>query len=156
MIVRVKDKGGVFVEILVEYKGLKLIQKYGQYYIRFTGGQYEEIPCDLHITDQEASAILAQPDELKKVRDVHKKLIRWKKDYFVDSALRDYLFHVCGLKDETIEIILKQFDTRNGIKMELYELIMYKDETKTQDSTILRKVMDQYFHILLEDSVSII
>lgn len=144
------------METLAEYNGLKLIQKYGQYYIRFMGGQYEEMSCDLHITDQDASTILAQPDVLKKVRDAYKKLIRWKKDYFVDSALRDYLFHVCSLKDKTIEIILKQFDTRKEIKMELYELIIYKDETQTQDSTILRKVMDQYFHILLEDSISVI
>lgn len=144
------------MEILAEYKGLKLIQKYGQYYIRFMGGQYEETPCDLHITDQEASIILAQPDTLKTVRDTYKKRMCWTKDYFVDSALKDYLSYVCGLKDEVIKIVLKQFDTRKEIKMELYDLIMYKDKTKTQDSTILRKVTDQYFHLLLENSISVI
>lgn len=118
------------MELIAKYKGLKLIKKYGQYYIRFVGGQYEEYPCDLHITNKEALTIISQNDELKTVRDAYKKQVKWTKDFFVDSGLKDYLFYECGLNEATIESVLKKLDTHKDIKMEFYETIMYEEFPK--------------------------
>lgn len=131
------------MKTLAEYNGLTLIQKYGQYYIRFIGGQYEEISCDLHITNQEASTILAQRDALKIIRDMYMKQIRWTKDYFVTSALKDYLFYMCNLDEMTIENILNKLDAHQEIKMTLYQTIMYED--KIQDNKVFCVFMEQHF-----------
>lgn len=120
------------MELITKYKGLKLIKKYGQYYIRFVGGQYEEYPCDLHITNKEALTIISQNEELKTVRDSYKKQVKWTKDFFVDSGLKDYLFYECGLNEATIESVLKKLDTHKDIKMEFYETIMYEDFPKSR------------------------
>lgn len=119
------------MELIAKYKGLKLIKKYGQYYIRFVGGQYEEYPCDLHITNKEALTIISQNEELKTVRDAYKKQVKWTKGFFVDSGLKDYLFYECGLNEATIASVLKKLDTHEDIKMEFYETVMYEDFPKS-------------------------
>lgn len=115
------------MELIAKHKGLKLIKKYGQYYIRFVGGQHEEIPCDLRITNEEALTIISRNEELKTVIEAYKKQIRWTRDYFVDSGIKDYLFYECGLSEVAIERILKKLDTHN-IKMEFYCNFMRRED----------------------------
>lgn len=79
---------------IVNYKGLTLIKKLGQYYIRFLGGQYEEILCDLLITDKEARTIISSPEKIKNVRDAYKSKVPWTKEYFTKSALQDALIYM--------------------------------------------------------------
>ena len=76
---------------IVKYKGLTLIQKYGQHYIRFWGGQHEETLCDLLITEEETQSILVNPEEIKNIRDVYKRKCPWTKEYFANSAMKDEL-----------------------------------------------------------------
>ena len=123
---------GVFMKIIVKNKNLKLIKKYGQYYIRFVGGQYEESPCDLHITNKEALEIIYGNMEIKTVRDTYKKQIKWTKDFFVDSGLKDYLFYTCCLNESTIKSVLRKLDKHKDIKMKFYETIMYQDFPETK------------------------
>lgn len=78
---------------LIKYKGLTLIQKYGQYYIRFWGGQHEETLCDLLITEEEANSIFSNPEEIKNIRDTYKRKVPWTKEYFVNSAKKDELIY---------------------------------------------------------------
>lgn len=123
---------GVFMKIIVKNKNLKLIKKYGQYYIHFVGGQYEEYPCDLHITNKETLEIIYGNMEIKTVRDAYKKQIKWTKDFFVDLGLKDYLFYKCCLNESTIKNILKKLDKHKDIKMKFYETIMYQDFPETK------------------------
>lgn len=130
------------MELIAEYKGLKLIKKYGQYYIRFVGGQYEEYPCELRITNKEALTIISRNDELKTVRDAYKKQVKWTKDFFVDSGIKDYLFYECGLNEVAVENIMKKLDTHKDIKMEFYETIMseeFSNFDKEQKMMFLRE-----------------
>lgn len=120
------------MEFIVNNKNLKLIKKYGQYYIRFIGGQYEEYPFDLHITNKEALAIIYENVEIKTVRDTYKKQIKWTKDFFVDSGLKDYLFYKYCLNESTIKSILKNLDKHKDIKMKFYETIIYEDFPETK------------------------
>lgn len=120
------------MEIIVKNKNLKLIKKYGQYYICFVDGQYEEYPCDLHITNKEALEIVYRNMEIKTVRDTYKKQIKWTKDFFVDSGLKDYLFYKCCLNESTIKSVLRKLDKHKDIKMKFYETIMYQDFPETK------------------------
>ena len=47
------------MEKILEYQGLTLIKKYNHYYIRFIGGQREDISYYLAITNKEAIFIIA-------------------------------------------------------------------------------------------------
>lgn len=114
------------MELIAKYKGLKLIKKYDQYYIRFIGGQYEEYPFDLHITNKEALNIISQNEELKTVRDAYRKQMKWTQDFFVDSGIKDYLFYECGLNEQKIQSVMEKLDICRDIKMEFYETIMHE------------------------------
>ena len=79
---------------IVKYKGLTLIKKYEQYYIRFIGGQHEQHLCDLRITDNEALSIISNNKEIKKIRDSYKSKVPWTKEYFETTAIKDYLIYM--------------------------------------------------------------
>lgn len=119
------------MEQVLVYKGLKLIKKYDHYYIRFIGGQREEIPCDLCISNKEAMAIVADPQEIKNVRDAYKKKVEWTQTYFIDSALKDYLFYECNMSEKRISLNLQKLNRHEDIKLELYETIIYGSFPKT-------------------------
>lgn len=115
------------MEVVVNSSGLKLIKKYERYYLRFVGGQYEEYPCDLLITNKEAMSIIADNAIIKTVRDEYKKKIPWTLLYFVDEAIKDYMLYVCNMTEKRIAKGLEKFNRHKDIKMEFYETIMYDD-----------------------------
>ena len=118
------------MEEVIVYKGLKLIRKYEQYYIRFIGGQYEEYPCDLRITNKEALEIISDKEKIKAVRDEYKKKINWTISYFIDSSIMDYMFYECNMSQKRIEKGLEKLNRHNDIKTELYETITYGEFPK--------------------------
>ena len=111
------------MEIVVNGSGLKLIKKYERYYLRFEGGQYEEYPCDLLITNKEAMSIIADDTIIKTVIDKYKKKISWNLLYFVDKAIKDYMLYVCNMTEKSIAKGLEKFNRHKDIKMEFYETI---------------------------------
>lgn len=54
------------MKIIVNDSGIKLIKKYERYYLRFMGGQHEEYPCDLLITNREAASVIT--DVMKNIK----------------------------------------------------------------------------------------
>lgn len=84
------------MEIIVNDSGIKLIKKYERYYLRFMGGQHEEYPCDLLITNREAASVITDNAVMKTVRDKYKKEIPWTLSYFVEEAIKDYMYYACG------------------------------------------------------------
>lgn len=116
----------ILMEIITTYKGFTLIQKYGRYYIRFMGGQYEGYPCDLLITNEEASMIQTQKDTLKTVLNTHKKQMKWTKETFVYSGLKDYLSYECGFNEATIQSMMVKLNAHKDIQLAFYETIMYE------------------------------
>ena len=62
------------MELVLEYKGLSLIKKYDKYYIRFIGGQREEYPCDLAISNKEAMSVISSNEAIKNVRDLRQEV----------------------------------------------------------------------------------
>lgn len=91
------------------------------------GGQYDEYLCDLHITNKEALNIISQNEELKTVRDIYKKQVKWTKEFFVDSGLKNYLFYECNLNETKNQNVMKKLNVHKDIKMEFYETIMYEE-----------------------------
>ena len=66
------------------------------------------------------------------MRDTYKKQIKWTKDFFVDSGLKDYLFYKCCLNESTIKSVLRKLNKHKDIKMKFYETIIYQDFPETK------------------------
>ncbi len=113
------------MEKILEYKGLTLIKKYEHYYIRFIGGQREEFPCDLAITNKEAMSIISSNELIKTIRDEYKKKVEWTSRYFVNSLLNDYMFYESNMSEKRIKANIDKLNRHEDIKFELYETIVY-------------------------------
>ena len=114
------------MEQILEYNGLKLIKKYDRYYIHFIGGIHMEIPCELLITNREAMDIISDNTQIKAVMNGYKSKIVWDLSYFIDSAIRDYMFYECNMSEKRIEKDMIKLNRHEDIKMEFYETIMYE------------------------------
>lgn len=114
------------MEQILEYKGLSLIKKYDRHYIRFIGGQTEEYPYDLAITNEEAMSILASPEMIVTIRDAYKKKIEWTAHYFVDAFLSDYMLYECQMSEKRIKTNIDKLNRHEDIKFELYETLIYE------------------------------
>ena len=113
------------MEIIISYKGTKLIKKYNQYYIRFMGRQYADEPCDILISDNEAMSILSNNEEIKRIRDDYKKRIPWTLEHFMDVAISDYMFNECNMSEKRITKGIEKLNRHTDLKLELYETLMY-------------------------------
>lgn len=111
---------------ILECNDLKLIEKYSKFYIRFLGGQHEEVYCDLLITNDEANEIIDNPEKIINIRDDYKKKIDWTRSYFVDSYLKDFMKYECGMSDKNISSNMDKLDHHQDIKRELYETVFYR------------------------------
>ena len=114
------------MEQVLEYKGLSLIKKYDKYYIRFIGGQREEYPCDLAISNKEAMSIISSNETIKTVRDEYKKKVEWTSRYFIDSFLSDYMFYESNMSEKRIKANIDKLNRHEDIKFELYETLIYE------------------------------
>ena len=114
------------MEQVLEYKGLSLIKKYDKYYIRFIGGQREEYPCDLAISNKEAMSIISSNETIKNVRDEYKKKVEWTSRYFIDSFLSDYMFYESNMSEKRIKANIDKLNRHEDIKFELYETLIYE------------------------------
>lgn len=115
------------METIVNDSGMKLIKKYERYYIRFMGGQHEEYPCDLLITNREAASVITDNTTMKVIMDKYKKEIPWTLSYFVEEAITNYMLYACGTTKKGIAKELERLNRHKDIKMEFYETIMYGD-----------------------------
>ncbi len=112
------------MEILVNLNDKALIKKYDHYYIHFIGGAHEELLCDLLINDEDAKDIIEDNSKLLEVFSDYEKNVKWTKNYFVDSAIKDYMLYVCHMSGKRIEKGLEKLNRHQDIKMELYRTLM--------------------------------
>ena len=115
------------MNILVNLNDKTLIKKYDHYYIRFTGGAHEELLCDLKISDEDAEDIIADNSKLLEVFSDYEKNIKWTKNYFVDSAIKDHLYYAYHMYGKRIEKEMEKLDRHQDIKMEFYRTLMKEE-----------------------------
>lgn len=113
------------MDFLFEDKGLKLIKKYGSYYIRFIGGSMEEYPCDLKIEQEEAEKILSGNVNITNVLADYKKRLLWTMDYFMDTYFSDYYSNECSANKLQILCLLSKLKKHKDIRSEFYSSLVY-------------------------------
>lgn len=114
------DKEANMKEIL-KCNSKSLIRKYDKYYIRFIGGQYVELPCDIMITEEEGKKIIENPEEIDNVFKSHKKTSVWTMDNFINNGLKDFMLYEGNYTNEEVEKIIKLLNEHENIKYEMYE-----------------------------------
>lgn len=114
-------------EQIVNHKGIKLIKKHDRYYISFIGGQIEEIPCFLNISDEEATQIIENPEKIEEIRDSYKKKVEWTQKRFVDSFIEDCLTYEYKLSEKRVKLNMEKLNRHEDIKFELYETFAYEE-----------------------------
>lgn len=117
----------VFMKEVLRCLNRQLIIKYDNYYIRFIGGQYSEIPCDVKITKAEAEKIVNNPDTIVQVLDDYKGRIPWTASTFIQSGIEDYLYYEENYSKEDIVLITNRLDRYKRIKNEMYQSIMFEE-----------------------------
>ena len=117
-------KGEITMEVLVDYKGLSLIKKYNNFYIRFIGGMMDEYPCDFMITKDEADSIIRDNKQIYILRDKYKKHLTWTLSYFIESAIKDFMRNTAKMNEKQIQSNLEKMNHYEDIKTEFYQTIM--------------------------------
>ena len=108
---------------ILKYSHKKLIKKYNDYYIRFMGGQYSSLPCDIKVTLKEANEIINNPQAIVEIFNVYRGKVQWTINSFIESGLVDYLSNE-EYPSEEIKDIIRRLDKCEEIKFEMYESIM--------------------------------
>lgn len=111
------------MEEVLRCLGKCLIIKYDDYYIRFIGGQYTELPCDIKIKKYEAEKIISNPSHINEVFNEYRKRIPWTSDTFIQMGFEDYLKR-SNYSREEIDDIICRLNKFEDIKIEMYESIM--------------------------------
>ncbi len=108
------------MELVLESNGLKLIKKYDRYYIRFIGGQMDDMICDLGITNKDAMTIISNHESIKPILDEYSKQVSWTKEYFIDNMIKEYMFYEVNMSEKRINLNIQKLNRHTDIKNELY------------------------------------
>lgn len=109
------------MERITQYDRLELVKRYSShYYIRFEGGMFENIMCELPITDSEALSIMKNSSNIKTILEFYKKKVNWTKDYFVDTAILEYMKYKANYSITRQSIGMNKLDSQPEIKNEFY------------------------------------
>ena len=128
---------------ILECLNKQLIRKYDKYYIRFMGGQYEELICDINITDAEADRIIDSPEIIVDVFNEYRKHMTWTGNTFIHMGLRDYFIYE-NYPENDIDEIIKRLDKFENIKYEMYESIIREEFPKSESIRISGKTAKDF------------
>ena len=109
------------METITNYNNRSLIRKYDRYYIRFIGGQYVELPCDILITSEEAKNIIENQKLMDDIFKLYKKNIAWTIDYFIQKGLKDFMIYDGNYTNEEADKLIAVLNEHENIKYEMYE-----------------------------------
>lgn len=123
------------MEIILENSGLDLVKRYiDHYYIRFTGGMFETITCELPITNKEAQEILEDNSKILAILESYKNKVSWTKEHFIDTAILEYMKYKANYSITRQSIGMNKLDSQPDIKNEFYYALI---ENKFPDSSII-------------------
>jgi hypothetical protein len=109
------------MENILNYNNRSLIRKYDNYYIRFIGGQYVELPCDVLITREEAEKIIENQKSMDDIFKQYKNNIAWTMDNFIKNGLKDFMIYEGNYTNEEADNLFAILNEHENIKYEMYE-----------------------------------
>ena len=81
------------MNVLKEYKGYQLIERYDKTYIRFWGGREEDMPCEIPVSKADAERIISDASVIDELLSIAKTKIEWTDNSFYKIGITEYILH---------------------------------------------------------------
>lgn len=112
------------MNILKEYKGYQLVERYDKTYIRFWGGHEEDMPCEIPVSEADAKRVICEANVIDELLSVAKIQIEWTANSFYKIGIMEYLLHHMKLSQTRAEKSYEKIARHADIRKEFYQYIM--------------------------------
>lgn len=112
------------MNVLKEYKGYQLIERYDKAYIRFWGGREEDMPCEIPVSKADAERIKSDASVIDELISVAKTQIEWTANSFYRIGIVEYILHRMKLSQTRAEKSYEKIARYADIRKEFYQYIM--------------------------------
>lgn len=112
------------MNVLKEYKGYQLIERYDKTYIRFWGGREEDMPCEIPISEADAERIVSEANVIDELLSIAKTQIEWTANSFYKIGITEYILHHMKLSQTRAEKSYEKIARYTDVRKEFYQFIM--------------------------------
>lgn len=112
------------MNVLKEYKGYQLVERYDKTYIRFWGGREEDIPCEFPISKTDAERVINEASVIDELLSIAKTQIEWTANSFYKIGITEYILHRMKLSQTRAEKSYEKIARYTDICKEFYQYIM--------------------------------
>lgn len=120
------------MNVLKEYKGYQLIERYDKTYIRFWGGREEDMPCEIPVSKTDAERVISEASVIDELLSIAKTQIEWTANSFYKIGITEYILHHMKLSQTRAEKSYEKIARHADVRKEFYQYIM-DDEVFTQN-----------------------
>lgn len=112
------------MNILQEYRGYQLLERYEKKYIRFWGGREEDMPCEIPVSEEDAIRVIDNPSLIDTLISQAKQQIAWTADSFYKIGIIEYILHHMKLSETRANKSYEKIARYTDILKEFYQYIM--------------------------------
>ena len=112
------------MNVLKEYKGYQLVERYDKTYIRFWGGREEDMPCEFPISKTDAERVINEASVIDELLSIAKTQIEWTANSFYKIGIAEYILHHMKLSQTRAEKSYEKIAQYTDICKEFYQYIM--------------------------------
>ncbi len=112
------------MNVLKEYKGYQLVERYDKNYIRFWGGREEDMPCEFPISKTDAERVISEASVIDELISIAKAQIEWTANSFYKIGITEYILHHMKLSQTRAEKSYEKIARHADIRKEFYQYII--------------------------------
>lgn len=116
------------MNVLKEYKGYQLVERYDKTYIRFWGGREENMPCEFPVSKTDAERVISEASVIDELLSIAKTQIEWTANSFYKIGITEYILHHMKLSQTRAEKSYEKIARHADIRKEFYQYIMDDEE----------------------------
>lgn len=131
------------MNIIKEYKGYQLVERYNRTYIRFWGGREENMPCEFPVSKTDAERVINEASVIDELLSIAKTQIEWTANSFYEIGITEYILHRMKLSQTRAEKAYEKIAKHADICKEFYQYIM-SDEAFTPNPIKVEGFTAQY------------
>lgn len=131
------------MNVLKEYKGYQLVERYDKTYIRFWGGREENMPCEFPVLKTDAERVISEASVIDELLSIAKTQIEWTANSFYKIGITEYILHRMKLSQTRAEKAYEKIAKYVDIREEFYQYIM-NDEAFTPNPIKVEGFTAQY------------
>jgi len=110
--------------VLLEWHGYQLVERYGRTYCRFWGGREDDMPCEVPVSDEFKEKTIADPCFINHILMEARKEWNWTAQEFYQLGITQFLIHGVGMSSTEAHDLYKGLTEHQ--KKALYRLALGK------------------------------